>query len=547
MWTRNLLFLALSATGLLALGASLSPQYKPIEVKKLDAATAGSHGLSADLATVVERIDASFRQDWQSRGLRPAPRADQLTIARRLSLALAGTIPSLEEIRRLEATPEDARLNAWVSTLLADPRHHSYFAERLARAYVGVQTGKIFLYRRRRFTTWLAEQIRDQRPYDALVRELISSSGQPTSEPAINFLSVTIKPDSTIYHVDEKEMAARVSRAFLGVRIDCAECHNHPFEPWKQADFQGLAAYFRDAEQKYGGIRDMDGKFQIEDRVSGKMLTIEPRVPFQSELLPAKGSDRQRLAAWVTDPHNKRFSQAIANRIWTLMFDRGLVEPIDDIRSGQKISPALEILANDFAAHGFSLRRMITIICACEVFQLDSRNDPGKSDDEITPAQEEAWAVFPIRRLRPEQIVGAINQAASLTTLDQDSHLLLRAIAFKDENDFIRRYGDQGDDELADAGGTIPQRLLMMNGNLVNDRTKYNLIMNASSRIATLAPDDATAIETAYLATLSRRPTAPEAAHFTARLADVKQNARRQRIEDLYWDLLNSAEFSWNH
>ena len=147
MWTRNLLFLALSATGLLALGASLSPQYKPIEVKKLDASVAGAQGLSADLASVVERIDASFRHDWQSRGLRPAPQADQLTIARRLSLALAGTIPSLEELRRLEATPENARVNAWVATLLADPRDHDYYAERLARAYVGVRSGFI-VYRR---------------------------------------------------------------------------------------------------------------------------------------------------------------------------------------------------------------------------------------------------------------------------------------------------------------------------------------------------------------------------------------------------------------
>jgi hypothetical protein len=259
-----------------------------------------------------------------------------------------------------------------------------------------------------------------------------------------------------------------------------------------------------------------------------------------------------RLAAWVTDPHNRRFSQAIANRIWALMFGRGLVEPIDDIRSNQKIPPALEILADDFAAHGFSLRRLITVISASQVFQLDSRSDPAKPEnetpaDEITPAHEEAWAVFPIRRLRPEQVVGAINQASSLTTLDQDSHLVLRAIASKDEGNFIKHYGDQGDDEQADAGGTIPQRLLMMNGNLVDSRTKFNPVMNASTRIAALAPDDATAIETAYLAALSRRPTAPEAAHFAARLAEVKGNQRRERIEDLYWDLLNSVEFSWNH
>jgi hypothetical protein len=437
-------------------------------------------------------------------------------------------------------------LHAWEATLLADPRHHDYFAERLARAYVGVRNGFI-VYRRHRFTAWLSEQIRDQRPYDALVRELISSTGLSTSEPAVNFLAATLRPDDGIYHVNEKEMAARVSRAFLGVRIDCAECHNHPFEPWKQSDFQSLAAFFRSATRQYGGIRDVNGKFEVEDHETGKLLTVEPRVPFQTELLPAKGSDRTRLAAWVTDPHNRRFSQAIANRIWALMFGRGLVEPIDDIRAGQKVPPALEILSDDFAAHGFSLRRLITVISSSEVFQLDSRSEPANTEDEITSAHEEAWAVFPIRRLRPEQVVGAINQASSLTTLDQDSHLVLRAIAFKDENDFIKRYGDQGDDELTDVGGTIPQRLLMMNGNLVKSRTKFNMVLNASTRIATLAPDDASAVETSYLAVLTRRPTAPEATHFASRLSGTKGNVRNQRIEDLYWDLLNSVEFSWNH
>ena len=171
--------------------------------------------------------------------------------------------------------------------------------------------------------------------------------------------------------------------------------------------------------------------FQVEDRATGKLKTIEPCVPFQSELLPANGSDRERLAAWVTDPHNQRFSQAIANRVWALMFGRGLVEPIDDLRSEPEIPPALEILADDFATHGFNLRRMITVISSSQVFQLDSRSDPAKPEnetpaDEITPSHEEAWAVFPIRRLRPEQVVGAINQASSLTTLDQDSHLVLR-------------------------------------------------------------------------------------------------------------------------
>src|SRR5262249_32808791 len=148
------------------------------------------------------------------------------TIARRMSLALAGTIPSLEEIRTLEAVPEAQRIEWWTSHLLEDRRFCDYFAERLARVYVGTENGPFLVFRRRRFVSWLSEQLHDKRPYNEIVRELIADKGLWTGTPAVNFVTATINQDSEDKSPDEIRLAGCVARGFLGVRIDCLQCHD---------------------------------------------------------------------------------------------------------------------------------------------------------------------------------------------------------------------------------------------------------------------------------------------------------------------------------
>lgn len=546
MWARNLLFLGLCSTGLAALAAHLSPTLKPPELRQLRAFDQPP----ADLRATVERINAAFADRRPAAAGPRAERADDLSIARRLSLVLAGTIPSLEEIRWFESLPAERRLNDWLGALLTDRRHHDYLAERLARAYVGVQDGPFIVYRRRRFVAWLADQLAENRPYNQIVEDLIAENGLWTDRPATNFITVTVKPDEK-KGPDPNALAARVSRAFLGVRIDCAECHDHPFEPWKQADFQGLAAFFGQTEQGFTGIHDRQGEYKIENRVTGEMENIEPRVPFQGDLLPPAGSLRTRLAAWTTHPQNKAFGRAIANRIWAIMFGRPLAEPIDDVHVGADLPPALDLLAEDFVAHGYDLRRMIRIIALTDAFTRASRVN---SADEVLPEASELatseanWDVFPITRLRPEQVVGSLLQSGALTTIDYESHILVRFARATGQNDFIQRYGDDGDNEFSPQGGTIPQRLLMMNGKQVTEKTSDSIVNNAATQIAVLAGSDERAIETAYLAVLTRRPQPEEARYFSQKLADASgQRSRRQKVEDLVWTLLNSTEFSWNH
>jgi hypothetical protein len=372
-----------------------------------------------------------------------------------------------------------------------------------------------------------------------MVRDLIASEGLWTDKPATNFISVTIQPDNK-NQPDPVRLAGRVTRAFLGLRLDCAQCHNHPFAEWKQTDFQALSAFFGQTHLGFTGVYDGPGEYELKDKKTDAERIISPRVPFDDELLPDKGGRRWRLACWVTHPKNPYFARAAVNRVWALMLGRPLVEPVDNLESDTAAPPALDLLADDFAAHGFDLRRLIRAIASTEVFRLDSA-----AEHDVGESEEKAWAVFPLTRLRPDQVVGGVLQASSVATLNAESHILARLARFGQRNDFVKRYGDSGEDEFGGHGGTIPQRLLMMNGSLLHEKIKEGPF-SASTQVGWMSADDARAVEAAYLSVLTRRPTAEEAEYFERFLTDSTLK-RTQRFEDFFWALINSTEFSWNH
>ncbi len=535
MGRRDILFLGLVCGALAAFASALAPGRPTPNVPTVEAPGRD------DLRTSADRVDAALRA-----GRPPGPiatHAPELARIRRLSLALVGTIPSLEEIRRFEAAGTRHRVETYLGTLLADRRSGSYLAERLARAFVGVEDGPSIVFRRRRFVAWLGDQLLANRPYDALVRDLIAGDGVWTDHPATNF--VTAAYDPARERPDAERLAARAARAFLGARIDCAQCHDHPFQPWKQADFRGLAAFFGQARSGLGGVRDDPAAtLAIADPRHGGPVEVAPRLPFLPELDPGSGSRRDRLAGWITDRRNPRFARAAANRAWAILFGRALVEPIDDLGADlSALPPALEALADDFAAHGHDFRRLIQVIAATEAFALDSTAPAGSGP---TPPEAD-WSSFPITRLRPEQVASAVQQAASTATIDLGSHVLVRLAAAGGVVDFVRRHGDLGESEFApEPASTIPQRLLMMNGDLVS-KSIGDELGNATARIALLAPDDRKAVEAIYLATLTRRPTPDESRHFERRLVGTVGDERKGRMGDIAWTLLNATEFSWNH
>ncbi|MDE2714204.1 MAG: DUF1549 domain-containing protein [Verrucomicrobiota bacterium] len=545
LWQRNLLFAVVCLAGV---GAVVS------NLLKSDTMAAPKHQAShyekPVFRTTVDWVDEEFASEWKKAGLEPAERADDLTLIRRLSLGLTGTIPSLQEIRALEAQPEDERVQWWLSHLFEDRRTSDYLAERFARAYVGVENGPFLIYRRRRFVSWLADEFEANRPYDKIVSSLITAEGLWTTNPEVNFVTVTVDQNEDKKGPDEVKLAARVTRAFLGVRIDCVQCHDdHLGDEWLQKDFHQLASFFGKADMAISGIRETGKPYEFKYRRQREPLEVPTIVPFQPELLPERGRPRQRLARWVTHSENRAFARATVNRVWALMFGRPLVEPVDEIPLEETpenpYPPGLEILADDFIIHKFNLQRLIRVIAATRAFGLDSKMPAGRTPPTLEHDQH--WAAFPLSRLRPEQVAGSIIQSASLTAINADSHILFQLNRSIQQGEFIKRYGDIGEDEFYIQGGTIPQRLLMMNGSLVHERIKDDLVANAASRILATAPNDAKVVEATYLAVLSRRPSAEEGDYFVHSLSQKGFLDRKAKQADLYWALINSTEFSWNH
>jgi hypothetical protein len=519
--------------------------------------------VGGDLPTVVAQIDGHFEEMWKRQELTPAEPADELLLLRRLALSLMGTVPSLEEIRQFELDDQPHRVERWTQRYVDDPRYADYFAERLARCFVGVDGGQFIVFRRDRFVSWLSDQIAANTPYDQIVRQMISSKGLWTGEPQTNFITSAVANGD----LEENKLAARSVRAFLGQSMDCAQCHDHPFDAnWKQGHFEGVAAQFGQVEQGGLGVYDSAGKmYEVQDLAALEEAEDEPEeipmrkvaaaVPFGKDWVPTEGTTREKFAYWMTHPENRRFERAIANRVWGLMFGRAFMTPVDDMPNpseDESDRDVVDMLGQDFREHDYDLKRMIVTIASLRTFRLKSVVEPDNnsqadvSDEEMISMLDESWGLFPMTRLRPEQIIGSMLQASSIQTIDQNSHLFTRFQRFTNERDFVNEYGDLGDQELVEQSGTIPQALLRMNSNMTRGAVESGFL-SACGRIANLSTTNEEALEAAYFVCLTRKPAPDERNHFLERLGDHTDDRRNPIIEDIFWTLFNSPEFSWNH
>lgn len=508
-----------------------------------------------DFQQTLATVNQQLAEMAATAGAETAERADNLTIARRLSLALVGNGMSLEELRAFESKPADEQLTWWTDYLLTDRRWADYFAERFSRALVGTDNGPFVLFRRRKLNAWLSEQLSSGVGYDKIVREMLSAEGLWTDTPPVNFVTATMD-EANEGRGDPIRLAGRTSRALLAQRIDCVQCHDdfigslnfgsldHPVGGTQQ-HFHSLAAFYAGtalADPVFRGITDDGQPYRIKFLGDSDESEVQPAVPFFPELLPAKGKPRIRLAAWVTDPHNRAFGRATVNRVWGLMFSRPLVDPVDSIPLDTPVPKVLDTLADDWSKHGFQIARLVRMIAACDAFERDSR-----AEFDVTEQHEQAWSVFPLTQLRPDQVVGNLLQASKLIAMDSSNSVFRRLEAYGSKQKFLQLFGDRGEDELQCEAVTITQRLIMMNGDLAADRTGVDLINNAATRIATLVADDQRAIELVFLTTFNRSPSAIELAVLSKELLGKKGKKRQRALSDIAWAMVNSTEFSWNH
>jgi hypothetical protein len=200
-------------------------------------------------------------------------------------------------------------------------------------------------------------------------------------------------------------------------------------------------------------------------------------------------------------------------------------------------------LADDFTEHNFNIKRLLRLISASAAFQRSS----SYREDELRQEQLDCWAVFPLTQLRPEQVAGSVIQSSELKTLDRDSIWLAQLVRLGQINDFLKAYGDRGEDELSPENETIPQRLLLLNGSMIRERTKSDPLGVPLARIAVQASSDSQCIEVCFLSTLNRRPTAEEQKYFMAKIEGLRGESRLRSVSDISWVLMNSTEFLWNH
>ena len=484
-------------------------------------------------AEVSRQIDALIEKRWNDAGVEAASQADDATFLRRLSLDLTGIIPEVGEVRTFLADQRPDKRERIVDELLARPRHATHLAnlwrDVLLPRSIPESTSLAF-------QNWMQTRFRAGVAYDEFVREILLANGSLGKAPQLlYFAALNTKPS---------ELAASSSRVFLGVQIRCAECHDHPFAAWKQDDFWGFAAFF----SRVRGPSEMGGGADVADVSSGEVQnpttkkTVAPRLlgadkPFTPMASAKQEPRRSQVVAWMTDSHNPYFARAAVNRVWSILMGRGLVHPVDNLDENNPAThpEVLDLLASDFVASGYDLRRVFRIVAGTRVYQLASSTD-------ATPERLAQYAVMPVRSLSSKQIYDCLVQA----TGRRDVAASGAARGLEQRLEFLRQI-DAPTREATEFQGGIPQTLTMLNGPFVTELTSPW----SSDIVAALADSpyltDDERIDTLFLATLTQVPTSPQRAKWKDWVArHTKENDAAQPLSDLLWGLVNSSEFVLN-
>ena len=511
---------------------------------------------SADLAGFqpINFIDEHVKLRWQKLGLEPSGLCSDDQFMRRAFLAAIGTLPSAEHVGRFLADDEPDKRVRLVDELLGltgDSQRDAYVEE--WSAFWGQKWGDLLRNNRKQvgdigmwaFANWIRASLRTNKPFDEFVREMLLAQGSIYQYGQANYYKVADQP------VDLAETTAQV---FLGVRLQCARCHQHPFESVSQSDYYGLAAFFTRVSTKrsadFGGFGNdtivrLTTSGTIKHPRTGEVI---PPTPLGSQ--PLTGSLprdlRRPLADWITAKDNPYFARNLVNRVWGYLMGVALVEPIDDLRATNPASDPnlLDALAEDFAASGYDLRQLMRTIMISRVFQLSS------TATQRNAADARFYSHYPSKRLSAEVLLDAIDSACGTRERYPGVPLGTRAIELPDPNFssyFLDTLGRPQRIVACECERTsepnLAQVLQLLNGELVQRK-----LTDKQGRIAKLIErqaSDEEALGELYMVTLSRRPTAAEFAKCQSILTEAGQ--RREGLEDILWAIINSREFMFNH
>lgn len=543
-----------------------------------------------DIADAVQAIDHALAAHWATAGVSPGV-ADDATYLRRVYLDLAGRVPSANEARRFIEDGSPSKRAELVDTLLASNDYARHWTNYWDGVLMGQPLKRQFMDRMA-FRKWLYGEIADNTPYDELAYQVLSAKGvnseggrrDPNAwdldDPADAQLSDEVNGavNWLLRGAEEPQnVAGAAARTFLGVQIQCAECHDHPTEAWTQDDFKRFTAAFmrtsarRIDKGKVRGVRRMD-VFDIEGPLPRAARRRFERTGYDAQSPTAidgtkldQGNPREALARWMTNDANPWFTKAVVNRLWSTLLGSGFTDPIDDWRKDQDIvaEDVFNALANDFSANGHDLKHLLRVICATRAYQSGSSGGAGQH-----------WHSFAVRPMDANQLLDSVVTSAQLAPLlEQVAGERLAAIKMRVRRDFNFTFDTDGDSAggSADDGfsGTVPQALLLLNGAVVDASSSG---LRGSTLHEAVEMDERAAIEHLHLAALSRMPSSDELAYWQKFLAETsdddvgrRRSERRGPVgrvkrrlglrdsgklggyEDMFWVLLNSNEFYFIH
>ena len=532
-------------------------------------------------------IDHWIKAKWTEANLKPAARASEAEYLRRVYLDVVGQIPALDEAEKYLADKGYRKREALVDQLLKDDRYAEHWADVWSGIIVGFDKDNRAQGARNQGTHDIREIFDKNTPMDEFARKVITVSGYVTEGPGmmmmegdkeekqVGLASYMVRQFREAGKDFPKAVAGKLTRAFMGVQIQCAQCHDHPFDKWTQEEFYGMASFFTEVrvrrEQKDGkgqGYhveevsrgpvgRKMDGpNLSIPDSKSGP---IKP-----SFIETGKGSEqgtsrRATFAKYVTAPENVQFANMCVNRYWSHFFGTGIVNPVDDFNGKNKPShpELMDELAKDFIAHKYDLHWLIKAITGSEAYNLTSRSAAKERDAQA----EKLFALGRVRALAPEQILRSVIEAANLDEgpmmnrrelggraqmkgakgagkSEQTQRLIMMLTA-----QFRNTFEDDEGSEAVEFAGTIPSALLMMNSQIVAGGTTDRRF-NGFADMLSKHPTPEAKVKAIFLSCLSRTPSSGEASRW---LSHVQTSTGNGGYEDLMWTLLNTSEFLFNH
>jgi hypothetical protein len=497
-------------------------------------------------------IDDLTLAKLQELRLPPSAPAGDSEFLRRAFLDTIGVLPTPAETRAFLADPAPDKRDRAIDALLARPEFIDYWTHRWGDLLL-VSSKRLPAPTMWAYHAWIRNQVAANTPWDRFARQVVTARGGTIENGAGSFF---------ILQNDPSEMAETTSQAFLGMSIQCARCHNHPMEKWTNDQYYAFANLFSRVRAKNGTRAGDTIIFTAPDGELIQPLTNRPRAPQPLDGTPISFEDprdrREALADWLTSPENPYFSRAIVNRVWANFLGRGLVEAVDDMR---KTNPAsndrlLTALADHLVQQKFDLKALMRTILQSQTYQRSSQTLPGNA------TEKRFYSHYYPRRMMAEVALDALSQVTGAPTEFKQAAergpgsfaypVGWRALQLPDTNIdsyFLKSFGRPDRIITCEcertAAPSMSQALHIANGDTLNQKLKAK-----NNRIAGLlasATEDAAIVDDVYLAALSRPPSAEEKAKLTAILAESKDAAHREAVEDLFWGILSSKEFLFNH